>query len=163
MTSTYFWYKEHHICVDCKVKDAEPHKTLCLDCLEKARLRQQKYRKGNLEIIRQREREDYKRRKEQKTCHCGKPVRDGQVLCNRCATKKLKAKLNKNHETGKTFPEGLRQELGICLRCNNPVVEGYYYCEEHLEKQREYMQKAIDASLASSKANNARKRYKSNG
>ena len=147
MTSTYFWYKEHHICVECHAEKATPHSTRCASCLSNKRERDRERAK------KLRQTPEYKnkqkswyhtrrdRLKELGICTiCGKfKARKGKTTCTICATKMSTEQKNRT----KSIPFQLRAELGICYRCSKPVVEGYHLCEKHLVLQREHMQKAI--------------------
>lgn len=137
--ASYYWYKSHGICVGCKTEYAEAGKTLCFDCLEKARIKQAEYRKKNVDKIRKQARERDKKLKELGLCRCGRPVEKGKVLCRECANKNNRRKCEKQHKEGKFYAEGIRAELGICRRCQEKVVDGYSYCQKHLEEQRKIM------------------------
>jgi hypothetical protein len=132
----YEWYKGHGICPQCRIQDAEPGKTLCFDCLEKARVRANKYNKKHVKEKSQRDRERYYKRKEEGRCvKCGKPSLKG-TLCVECAVKNNRRGNERNHKEGKCFPDGLRTELGICKWCNEKAVDGSIYCEKHLEQKQ---------------------------
>lgn len=131
----YYWYKEHHICVKCHQQDARPNCVTCYDCADKEAIyREQTYRLPTKKS-REYKRNLYKVRKEAGICtRCGKKkASKGLTTCIDCRTK-----TNRNaNDRRKLLNAQKRKYLGICLRCNNPVVDGYCYCEEHLKRQQQ--------------------------
>lgn len=53
------------------------------------------------------------------------------ILCYDCYVKSLIATEKDKYKNGKV-PRNLRKEKGLCYMCCKPVVEGEYFCEEHL-------------------------------
>lgn len=51
------WYKEHKICAQCRKSNAAPNKTLCFDCLEKAKEHYYKRRANMTEVEKDKQRE----------------------------------------------------------------------------------------------------------
>ena len=158
MSSTYFWYKEHHICVECHTEEATPHSTRCASCLANRRERDREHAKKRRQSIEYRikQKELYHARrdrlKEAGICtNCGKhKARQGKTTCTVCATKVAIEQKNRT----KPISFQLRAELGICYRCHKPVVEGYRLCKEHLALQREHMQKAYERRIQLAKEKN---------
>ena len=157
MGRLYWWYKAHNICTQCRKEEAVPGRTLCPECAEKSRARAAERRAAKRDEINREQKERNKRMKEKGLCRCGRPARPGKVQCLECALRDNRRTLARRHSSGRTLPHGLRQELRICRRCSKPAVPGYYFCEEHLAKQREYMAKAISAGMNDSNVIAARK------
>lgn len=134
--SIYYWYKSHGICTQCRCQNAEPGKALCYDCREKATESSRKYSKEHAAEKRQKQLARYYRLKEEGRCTCCKKPTTNGVYCVECAAKNNRRNRERNHKEGKWFPDGLREELGICKWCNEKAVEGSIYCEKHLEQKR---------------------------
>lgn len=149
MSSDYFWYKEHHICVECHAEEATRNSTRCSQCLANRRERDRKQK----QILRQspeyRERqkqynkERRARLKEAGICTiCGKrKARFNKTTCIECATKASKSKKQ-------NLGFQLRSTLGICYKCNNPAVKSYKLCENHLKLARQFMKTARECKNA---------------
>lgn len=142
--ATVDFYKKKGICTICGQREAEPHRTLCMECTERYADRARKYR-NRLDVkerskIYQHERK--KRLKEQGLCvSCGKrPAVGGRVTCNRC---NLQQKLyyQRTKET-KAY-----RECGLCVWCGKERAEGYNLCPDCLEKARERIAKANEKRL----------------
>ena len=157
MGRLYWWYKAHNICTQCRKEETVPGRTLCPECAEKSRIRAAERRAAKRDEINREQKEWNRRMKEKGLCRCGRPARPGKVQCLECALRDNRRTLARRHSSGRTLPHGLRQELHICRRCSKPAVPGYYFCEEHLAKQREYMAKAIAAGMNDSNVIAARK------
>lgn len=62
-----------------------------------------------------------------------KPAAGGLVRCNICNSK---AKRVSNKYFSRTAKKGFR-ELGLCIICGEPTVEGKSYCSKHLKEKRD--------------------------
>ena len=146
MRARYHRLKDAGLCVECGKLPAVEGSTKCLDCRERSR---ERCRKSDAKRTKNHERQAaIKRLREgylaKGLCYqCGKrPHVVGKRYCQRCINR---AKINSHRAYMKKtrfFSYGMRKELGICLRCNEPVVEGYCFCEKHLEEQRERAENA---------------------
>lgn len=112
----YHWRKEHGICPRCKVRDAEPGRTLCFECAEYQRINNPKYQS------KEKKRDLNKKRAERlrsaglcKTCG-KKPVykHNGRtyVECYECHIKTINRARKKREDTGHHWVE-----QGLCIWC----------------------------------------------
>ena len=80
-------------------------------------------------------------------CRCGKrKARPGKLSCLECGIKEKKSN-ERIRMKKKSLPFWLRAELGICYKCDKPVVDGYKLCPKHLALARSFMARAVDARL----------------
>ena len=86
----YYFYKNHGICVNCRVRNAVKGKTKCPECQKKERAMALAYyrehREQQLERQKQYQKIRYKRLKDAGICTlCGKnPAKPGQTRCTVC-------------------------------------------------------------------------------
>lgn len=152
MESTYFWYKNHHICVECHSEEAAPSASRCPSCLAKCRERERvaaesrRKQEGYREWQKQYYHARRKRLKDNGLCtKCGKrKAREGRLTCAICANNAAREQRERLNQK----PFWLRSALGICYKCDNPAVEGFKLCQEHLKLARKYMGIAVMARLA---------------
>ena len=128
----YDWLKANGYCVRCGREKAEKGRVTCMTCnanvRDRNRIYMREYRRTHLDECRARESAYREKLKSEGRCvHCGAPS-DGKRLCRRCLNKQLAWARKRRNALGIQ----LRKELGICLRCDKPAVEGYYHCEHHL-------------------------------
>lgn len=127
------WYKENGICVKCRVNDAQPHKTMCAECLEKMAKKQReriiRMTETQRDSLRKVNRE-YKKAKRQEfikagmCSECGKhKAVEGYKLCLDCRTKNL----NRMASRRKTY----RLMAGLCRYCDEPALNGRTTCLKH--------------------------------
>ncbi len=128
------WYRQHGICIMCRSNDAMIGKTLCPECDEKNLERCKKYAEAlppeKKKLQKERVRKWRAARVEKGLCVvCGKPNHDKRFkLCPRCRAyhRQLKQGDAKNYA-----------QIGKCRRCGGDLVEGYAFCEKHLEDARQ--------------------------
>lgn len=79
----YAWYKEHHICPNCKTTSVEPGHVFCKACLKK---RQESRHSQGREYYAELRKERRQRLKEQGLCvDCGKrPAQENNLRCVTC-------------------------------------------------------------------------------
>ena len=137
----YLFAKQHGICVNCKTREAEPGKTLCLECQEKSRIKnrralekmteqekQERYRRNN-----ERYRRVYAERKQKGVCvKCGKRKSvAGRTLCIDCL---VKSRRRKDRRYNNEIERNERPEYGLCYVCAQPVCEeSASLCRKHYE------------------------------
>ena len=131
---TYHWFKDHHICTKCGKEDAEPHQTMCAECLEKSRACKKKAYAALDEDARrmkcQRSAERYERLKAQRICpKCGRKSVKGFVLCLECRLK------GRRRDRERRVERRVKTDFseGICSKCNEPVVPGKKVCAKHYD------------------------------
>ena len=131
---TYHWLKDHHICTRCGKEDAEPHQTMCAECLEKSRACKKKAYAALDEDARrmkcQRSAERYERLKAQRICpKCGRKSVKGFVLCLECRLK------GRRRDRERRVERRVKTDFseGICSKCNEPVVPGKKVCAKHYD------------------------------
>ena len=131
LRESYAMYKAHGICVICRRADALRGLTVCAECREYKREHNAKWAAAHAESERQRNAERYAGWKASGKCvKCGaEEPRPGKATCARCARR------TKWYDARRYQP--IWRAPGQCLRCAEPAVEGYSYCAEHLQKQRE--------------------------
>ena len=129
---TYHWFKDHHICTRCGKEDAEPHQTMCAECLEKSRACKKKAYAALDEDARrmkcQRSAERYERLKAQRICpKCGRKSSKGFVLCLECRLK------GRRRDRERRVERRVKTDFseGTCSKCNEPVVPGKKVCAKH--------------------------------
>lgn len=141
---TIAFYKRKGICIICGQREAEPHRTRCLECTERyaESVRAYKNRPDVKERAKSYQHERKERLKAKGICvWCGKrPAEGGRVTCNRC---NLKQRLY-YQRTKK--PKAYR-ECGLCVWCGAEPVDGYNLCSDCLEKARERIKKASEKRL----------------
>ena len=131
---TYYWRKEHQICVKCGREDAEPHKTFCAKCAEKNRHAGKRYWADLPEEARkkaiQRTSERKRSLKAQGLCmRCGRKAAKGKVYCIECLLKARRR--NREQYDAKRVKTNFKE--GLCCRCNEPIVPGKKLCAKHLK------------------------------
>lgn len=127
-SETYQFYKSIGICTHCRKNNAEPGKTLCLDCLIENRTYKKKH-----DPVRQRaiDKDKRQRRKERGLCvNCGCRPQYHGLLCSHCYSTVLRRKEREKSDLS-------RSELpkyGICYCCcKNPVMDGKKVCKSCYE------------------------------
>jgi len=146
---TYYWLKEHGICVSCHQEDAEPNRTLCFECGEKRKKRYIEYYKENNEDRKEKIRKNSKIRywklKEKGICTCcgkRKISRNSTIYCLDCYIKKRRAYAERNR--GK-IDRNERPKYGMCYKCGKQELYTDTQCKECYTKQSEVM-KTINAN-----------------
>lgn len=134
------WLAAHGICQRCRTEAVESGYTLCLACRmdERERTRQyQKRRRGDettRNALNQKLRERYEARKSAGLCvDCGKrEAQSGRVRCTHCLAymRRHKHKYDEAHKKRKAY--------WMCLKCENPALEGYKLCQKHYDAQLMY-------------------------
>lgn len=130
---TYFWRKEHHICLRCGRKDAEPHKRMCAECAAKVAA-------YSLKQYHAMDAAAKKRRQEQKKRLVASRIMRG--LCRECGRKAVKGRTRcldcivKDNRRARKRAEARRVKTdfseGLCSYCNEPIVPGKKLCAKHL-------------------------------
>ena len=134
---SYQWYKAHKICPRCSMRMADPGKVHCFECLEYSRIYASEHEDKALVSEKQRERRE--RRKEAGICcKCGKkPVfrynNHTYAVCYECYIKTSNAQRRHKEKVKKN-----KKACGICRWCDNPVLEGFYFCAPCLERLRSF-------------------------
>lgn len=130
----YHTYKNLGICTSCGKNKAEEGKVQCFECAEKDANRTRTYDKKR--------KSEYNKRKKE-LCDafgvcttCMKRDKYKGKQCIECYTKRKEKEKAKG-----TIPKQERMDKDICLMCNEPVVEGKYYCEKHLNILRVNVEK----------------------
>ena len=134
---TYYWRKEHQICVKCGREDAEPHKVLCAECAEKKRHTAKRYWIGLSEETREKaiQRTSARKRslKAQGLCpRCGRKAAKGKTYCIECL---LKARHYSRERYDAKRVKTISAD-GLCCRCNEPTVPGQKLCKKHYDIAR---------------------------
>lgn len=131
----YYWLKEHGICVNCGCVEAEPNRTMCFDCAERARSRDKKYRikkkNDNPNYLKERaasDRDRYNRHKANGICvRCAKKATHGMycyehfIRERRRSINRAQQQRNERHDRG-LIPE-YRSANGLCFYCGNPIED----------------------------------------
>lgn len=171
------WLHEHHLCVDCKKKDAYTlmGKCRCYECKEKARIKRHGHKLNEQE------------RREMGLCKCGKPLKKGYKVCEECywhmcelsgISHRNADKKNKRIDRSAYHPPYPRSEWvekGYCYLCGAKQLDGYKVCAKCRErliaqryKQKELGQdwlvrKRVDELFASMKAAKVKRKREKNG
>ena len=137
----YDWLKANGYCVRCGREKAEKGRVTCMTCNAAAndrnRLYMLKYNREHKEEIKARNIAYRKRLREEGRCvQCGRPS-NGFVLCQQCRNK------SNNRGRSKRLGNQMRDELGICRKCNSPVVPGFKHCQYHLDLLAKARKKAL--------------------
>jgi len=132
----YRWYKAHGICPRCRTNNAMAGHVLCAECAEKKAEYMAEYRKSHRAELNAKQRARRARYRAEGLCQCGKPARPGMSRCIDCSLTAIR-----NGEKYRALhprkPLWMRKERGICLRCDEPAVEGKRLCAHHLELARQ--------------------------
>lgn len=141
IAETRAWLIQHKICISCRQRDAEPGKTLCLDCniraAERSRQWAQDLKEKDPELWRkkadhnnERHKERRKRLKEAGICYvCGKrPAEEGHPLCAWCLARNRKAANERYARTHR------RKAWWECRSCTERALPGYKVCQKHYDK-----------------------------
>lgn len=114
------WYRQHGVCYICGQENAV-HGGMCAACLERNLERVRKWREKNISAG---------------LCiKCGKCAPElGKKTCENC-NKRAKERYLIEREKKRIGP-------GKCKWCERERVPGYYFCETHLERIRQYAETA---------------------
>lgn len=141
ITEARNFFKSIGICPRCQKNKLTGKEKSCVECRAKsAEYRAKKRddpetRKSINAAYNEWSRKHYQELKEKGICtRCGKkPSDSGRSTCNWC-----RAKIN-NYRLEKKLQEGTlkqkRMENGLCIWCENPVMQGYIICEKHHQMQ----------------------------
>lgn len=148
-TKAYSMYepsKRAHICVACKKQDAYTlaGRAYCFECNEEKNAKARKRRAENREQQIQKDRDRYRRMKEQGLCaECGKPLDRIGVFCKRCNKKRNRRYAEAARNVKKiNWPRG---DNGICWQCNKePVWNGKKLCKACYEKSVRQLREKAD-------------------
>lgn len=126
-----WWRKKYHLCITCKGQDAFTlaGRQQCAECSAKRKEYDRKYllakpEKGEAHKARQAELRAERRARHECTA-CGRPLAAGYVYgtCEWC-----RAKSRQKHEQERArscvVTKGEWDELGLCVRCGQPRMEG---------------------------------------
>lgn len=137
----YEWYKNAGICVKCHKENATPGRTMCFDCLEKDKVKAEKWREEHHEYAKAyyaRRKEIREEKKVSGIClYCRKPATHG-FYCYECSIKWKRAgqkhneKMRLNRLERGLIPEKRKTE-GLCLWCGQPAIPKLNCCQKHRE------------------------------
>lgn len=135
----YYYLKDRGLCVCCGKDYAMDGLTVCPECgfrkAETQRIR--RLNQTNEQRMKGLEWRKINRDKNRAAglCSCGKEREDKQYkLCRECRLYYRRKKREK------AMPK-MWMELGLCRWCGKEVVDGYKYCQEHLERVRKQTEK----------------------
>ena len=144
MNEYYQWYKEHHICVDCKTNDAVKGKVKCFYCLQNDAERKRKeretveYQEKKKELAERAKRTREDRLKNGICVRCGRrKAEPNKTSCSYCLAIRRNEMRRKRNGTQKN-----RKQRGMCLYCDNPPIKGKYFCKKHYEMEVELAENA---------------------
>lgn len=147
---TYWLRKRLGICTRCGKEKAAIGFTQCPDCQEKNARETAEYyakigRKKRNKIAREQRKALAEKRKEAGLCTiCGKKfIPNGFKSCNSCRAYNRAQWKKHNPPKGPSNWLIERKMRGVCLWCEEQAVDGYAYCESHLEQKRETARKNI--------------------
>lgn len=125
----YNYYKKLGICVTCRKEDAEPYKTQCFECADKARNFYKKKSPEEKIIYKQKINQSKNRTRQKRKLNgicvdCGKrKTYNGGIRCIDCT---LKHRKSANNKKPNKVPQAIRSALGLCLSCCAPLDNTEY-------------------------------------
>lgn len=156
MRETRKWYKEHGICIRCRVNDVQPGHTRCLQCRfdenEEGRKRRDNWTPEQHEAEKARQRASAKRRYDERRAaglctKCGKrPPSHGKTMCPRCLSRNARNNLNYKRKHG-ALPSDMRGDGLYCSLCCKPVCNGEKTCPSCLVIKQKNVAKARERFL----------------
>lgn len=124
MRETRKWLKNRGYCMDCGKRDAFTlgGKCRCAECSE----RHSAYKRDRT-AENEKHRMERERRRSNRLCtRCGNPLPTAHypyVMCERCRASERQRQERQRREAG-IVPKQLWRELGLCVRCGKPRLDG---------------------------------------
>ncbi len=117
------------LCVECAKEDAYTMagRRLCAECAEKQRKRAKEHRERHKDEVQDRQKALRESRIERHECtECGKVLGSGYryKTCEFCRAKRREYRLRSRRAAGVLSKDAYR-ELGLCVRCGAPRMEGF--------------------------------------
>lgn len=146
--------KEFKICPMCRKNKLYGEEKTCIECKTTRAINIKKSRDKNRdkynEYMRDYHKKIYEYRKTNNLCTiCGGKRDTEKLKCNKCRTKE-KENRQRKRKNNMTMSEKIK--FGICIRCNEPAIEGQKLCQRHYDIQVKSLEDSKEKRMESKNA-----------